>query len=83
MNYLQKFRQKMAEDGYEKTIAEVSVLFQCGVERLMSSLTLEDYLRYKNMNKDDIVAISFNQSYEEAKDTIDLLIYVGNLKFNF
>lgn len=79
MNRIQCLRQILAEDGIERTPTEVKLAI-----KLLKSVSFEEYLKYSSLTDDDIrkMAIGTGHTYKDAKSVVDIVLYVGNLKYN-
>jgi hypothetical protein len=82
MTRLQRWRQYLAELGVEKTPDETQRL-RTNVEKLLDSVSYQDYLRYKSLTPLHIqhIARKTGDPYHKVKNTVDVVVHVGKLKF--
>jgi len=77
VNERQRFRQAIAENGLEKTPSEL--------DELIDSLCLPFHLYKQFLALDDedirIMAEECGDTYEFAKEVVDVSLYIGHLKW--
>jgi hypothetical protein len=49
----------------------------------MESVSYEEYLKYKSLSDEEIrkMANGTNTTYNDAKDIVDIVLYIGDVKY--
>lgn len=78
---IRQFRNDLAEGGHEHTPDEARQMLQCAEE--LFKLSYSRYMQYKALDEDDIrkMAQAVGDTYEHAKDVVEIILYVGELKY--